>query len=78
MPLVGAHVDPSSPLETAEAIGADSVQIFLSDPQGWRKPPERPDAAALRASSVDIYVHAPYLINVASPNNRLPELAECL
>ncbi len=68
---VGAHVSPTSPLATASAIGADSVQIFLSDPQGWKKPPPRDDAAELRASSVPVYVHAPYLINVASPNNKI-------
>ena len=48
--IVGAHVAPSKPLEEAEAIGADCVQIFLSDPQGWKKPPPRKDAAELRDS----------------------------
>jgi deoxyribonuclease-4 len=27
--------------------------------------------AALRASEVDVYIHAPYIVNVASPNNRI-------
>ena len=67
--LAGAHVAPGKPLAEAEAIGADCVQIFLSDPQGWKKPPPREDAAELRASEVGIYVHAPYLINVCSPRN---------
>jgi deoxyribonuclease-4 len=64
-------VAPKAPLKEAETIGADCVQIFLSDPQGWKKPPPRRDAAQLRASSVPLYVHAPYLINVCSPRNNV-------
>jgi deoxyribonuclease IV len=64
---VGAHVGRENPLGAAEALGADCVQLFLSDPQGWKKPPDREDAEELRASSIPIYVHAPYLINVCSP-----------
>jgi deoxyribonuclease-4 len=45
--------------------------MFVGPPQSWKKPPPRPDREELAASSVPIYVHAPYLINVASPNNRV-------
>jgi deoxyribonuclease IV len=69
--IVGAHVAPKHPLREAEAIGADCVQIFLSDPQGWKKPPPREDAAELRDSPLPLYVHAPYLINVCSPRNNV-------
>jgi deoxyribonuclease IV len=69
--VIGAHVDPTSPLDEAAARGADAVQIFLSDPQGWKAPPPRGDAEALKDSPIDIYVHAPYLMNLASPNNRV-------
>jgi deoxyribonuclease-4 len=69
--MVGAHVAPERPLQEAEGIGADCVQIFLSDPQGWKKPPEREDAAELKKSPVPLYVHAPYLINVCSPRNNV-------
>jgi deoxyribonuclease-4 len=68
---VGAHVAPERPLEDAEALGADCVQVFLSDPQGWRKPPARADVEALRRSDLPLYVHAPYLINVCSPKNNV-------
>jgi deoxyribonuclease IV len=68
---VGAHVSPQKPLAEAEAIGADCAQIFLSDPQGWKKPPPREDAEELKASAMPLYVHAPYLINVASPKNNI-------
>src|SRR5947209_3576493 len=68
---IGAHVDRSDPLAEAAAREADVVQFFLTDPQGYKTPPERPDAAALRAAEVEVYVHAPYIVNVASPNNRI-------
>jgi len=69
--LVGAHVAPADPLAAADALEADCVQVFLSNPQGWKKPPERRDAEELRASSLPLYVHAPYLINVCSPKNNV-------
>jgi deoxyribonuclease IV len=69
--LIGAHVSPTDPLGAAAAEGADCVQIFLGNPQGWKAPKPRDDAEELKHSSVPIYVHAPYLINVASANNRV-------
>lgn len=68
---IGAHVRNEAPLEAAAARDADLVQIFLSDPQSWKAPLPRDDAAALQAASLPIYVHSPYLINVGSPNNRV-------
>jgi deoxyribonuclease IV len=68
---IGAHVDPAEPLAEATARGADLVQFFLTDPQAWTDPKDRPDAEALIAADVDIYIHAPYRINVASSNNRI-------
>jgi deoxyribonuclease IV len=68
---IGAHLAPQHPLEQAEALGADCMQIFLSNPQGWRKPAPRDDAEELRRSSLPLYVHAPYLINVCSPKNNI-------
>src|SRR5690606_23104124 len=69
--LIGSHVDNEDPLAAAQADGADVVQFFLGDPQSWKKPKHRDDAEALRTSPVPLYVHAPYLINVASANNRV-------
>jgi deoxyribonuclease IV len=69
--IVGAHLSRQKPLDAAKAVGADCVQIFLSDPQGWKKPPPRKDAEQLRASKLPLYVHAPYLINVCSPRNNV-------
>jgi deoxyribonuclease-4 len=68
---VGAHVPSISPLDEALERKADLVQIFLSNPQSWKKPVPRPDAEALRNSPIPVYVHAPYLINVCADNNRV-------
>ena len=68
---LGAHVPAGDPLGEAGERGADVVQIFLSNPKSWKAPLRRDDAAALQASPIPIYVHSPYLINVASPNNRV-------
>ncbi|KAA8963655.1 deoxyribonuclease IV [Mycobacterium sp.] len=69
--LIGSHVSPADPLAAAAAEGADVVQIFLGNPQSWKPPKPREDAPHLRAAVLPIYVHAPYLINVASANNRV-------
>jgi deoxyribonuclease IV len=71
VPSVGAHIGPDSPLQAADELGADCVQVFLSNPQGWEKPPPRDDAEQLRESALPVYVHAPYLINVCSPRNNV-------
>jgi deoxyribonuclease-4 len=68
---IGAHVDRHDPVAEAKAREADLVQFFLGDPQGWKKPEPREDATALRASGVTLYVHAPYVVNVASLNNKI-------
>jgi deoxyribonuclease IV len=69
--LIGSHVSPKDPLAAAQAEGADVVQIFLGNPQSWKAPKPRDDAELLKAAALPIYVHAPYLINVASANNRV-------
>jgi deoxyribonuclease-4 len=69
--LVGAHVPSLDPLAEAAERGADLVQVFLSNPQSWKKPSPRTDAEALRDSQLPIYVHSPYLINVCADNNRV-------
>jgi deoxyribonuclease-4 len=69
--IIGAHVGREDPLAQAAERGADAVQMFLSNPQSWKKPAPRDDADDLRASTAPIYVHAPYLVNVGSGNNRI-------
>jgi deoxyribonuclease-4 len=74
--LIGAHVSTAGglvkALERAEAMGAETMQIFHQSPRAWR-PTAYTDAdyAAFRegiaASPVEsVYIHAVYLINVAS------------
>ena len=71
MITLGAHVPAADPLGEAEARGAGAVQFFLGNPQSWKKPLPRKDAEQLRNSPLDIYVHAPYLVNVVNRNNRV-------
>jgi deoxyribonuclease-4 len=74
MAKLGVHIDGfegEPPVEGAVARGADCVQFFISDPQGWKVPPPGPDAADLAATKLTKYVHAPYTINLASANNRI-------
>src|SRR5580704_1620559 len=76
MMRIGGHFHSDHPLDDAVACGARVAQFFLGDPQGWKGPViPGGDAGALRdayaAAGVDIYIHAPYVINVASANNRI-------
>ena len=71
MVMIGAHVPDDDPLAEMSSVEAECVQLFVGPPQSWKKPPIRQDAEALKSSDVPVYVHAPYLINVASPNNRV-------
>jgi deoxyribonuclease IV len=74
---IGAHVDQADPIAEALAREAPLVQFFLGDPQGYKGPEVRyaGGAAALRtdaaAAGIDLYVHAPYIVNVATTNNRI-------
>ena len=68
---IGAHVRDGDPLVAAQEIDADLVQFFLTDPQGYKAPKPRDDAAEIRAADVGVFIHAPYIVNVASTNNRI-------
>lgn len=68
---IGAHVSSADPLAHAAACSAEALQFFLSPPRSFKKPAPRPDSAELASAAVPIYVHAPYLINVGSGNNRV-------
>lgn len=75
MNAIGVHLQDGEPLAQARALGVDAVQFFLGDPQGWKAPafPGEPAEvrAGLESAGIEAYVHAPYVINVASPNNRI-------
>ncbi len=75
---VRAGPDLLEAIATAEAIGAAAVQVFLQSSRAWKLPAHRPEAlaayreaAARRPGGLPTFCHAPYLINLASPD---PEL----
>ncbi|HZD18237.1 MAG TPA: deoxyribonuclease IV [Actinomycetota bacterium] len=75
---IGAHVPThgglASAVTAAREIGADTIQIFMGNPRAWAGPnPGRKEiiafAEAWAGSGLGpLWVHAPYLVNVASPN----------
>jgi deoxyribonuclease-4 len=81
--LIGAHVSSSGGIHTAidraEAIGADSVQVFTQSPRMWRPtnhPPENFELFKERRAEAGIggvLCHALYLVNLASPKDDLYE-----
>jgi deoxyribonuclease-4 len=77
---IGRHLPTSGglgkTLRTAGELGCETVQIFVSNPQGWLVPKPRPDAEAFAEGSrklglSPVVAHAKYLINLASPNDEL-------
>jgi deoxyribonuclease-4 len=78
---VGAHLRTPGGLRNAvnlaRDVGAEVVQLFLSNPRAWAGP--RLDTAeafgaSWREGAVGpLFIHAPYLVNIASPN---PEFVE--
>jgi deoxyribonuclease-4 len=74
-PKVGAHVHSDDPVTAAGEVGAQVVQFFVGDPQGWKTPADHPYGDSLRAAAaageLELYVHSPYPINLASTNNRI-------
>lgn len=74
---MGAHVSVSDGLVTgglayADEVGAEAVQVFLSNPRGWAPAPGDPRRdEAFRVACADrrtpVFVHATYLVNLGSP-----------
>ena len=59
-------------LRTARELELETLQIFVSNPQGWGWPKPRPDVEAFAEGVREIglspvVVHSKYLINLASP-----------
>ena len=68
---LGAHVGRRGLLAAAAELEVQCLQIFLSNPGSYKKPPPHPEAEEIRASPIALYVHAPYLINVCSPRSNI-------
>jgi len=76
-PPVGAHVPVGAGLARqglayARRIGAEAVQVFVSNPRAWAASagdPRQDEAfrAGCSADGIAVFVHAPYLINLGSP-----------
>lgn len=73
---VGSHVPVGGGLVKglayAREIGAEALQVFVSNPRGWAPSPGDPrqdDSFREQCAreGLPTYVHAPYLVNVGSP-----------
>ena len=74
---VGAHVLVAGGLARtglayAREIGAEAVQVFVSNPRGWAQAkgdPGQDDAfvSGCADAKLPVFVHAPYLVNFGSP-----------
>ena len=69
--MIGAHVKTDDLLGAAKETNADLVQLFLGDPQGWKAPVVPDGVADLKAAGIPFVVHSPYVVNIASPNNKI-------
>ena len=68
---IGAHVDSADPLTHAKDVDAAAIQFFLADPQDWKAPKKHEHAEAVKQSGLTVYIHSPYVLNVATTNNRI-------
>src|SRR5579862_6591860 len=75
---IGRHMPtnskPARAAQIAQQIGCEAIQIFASNPTAWRPPTNNPAACAAfaeaaRACGLDpVVLHAPYLINLGTPD----------
>jgi deoxyribonuclease-4 len=73
---VGAHVSTEGGLEKAveraQALGAETIQIFAAAPQSWRKKDysvEESEAFQRKSAQADVrpvFIHGVYLVNLAT------------
>ncbi|MGA9761075.1 MAG: deoxyribonuclease IV [Gaiellaceae bacterium] len=78
--LIGAHVSASGGLDKAlermQEIGAEAAQIFVQSPRTWRPTNHKPETIERFKSErsrlgAPVFVHALYLVNLASENEEL-------
>ena len=75
---IGAHVPVSGGLAKrglsyADAIGAEVIQVFVTNPRSWAHTPGNAEQDALLRARTDlpVFVHACYLINLGSPDEEI-------
>jgi len=83
--LLGVHVSSEGKIyeavERAHKLGCNTMQIFSRNPQRWRNNSLAPqDIAEFNHRREEfnikpVFIHIPYLINLASPNPRLYEVS---
>lgn len=62
----------SGALADAEALGCETLQVFVGNPRGWALSAGRPDEdKAFRKATAErgirTFIHTPYLVNLGSP-----------
>ena len=76
MPL---NAKPLQAVQMAQYIGCNAIQIFASNPTGWRPTGDNAAACAAFVQATHdhglnpVVIHAPYLINLASPDSPIWE-----
>jgi len=81
MPL---HANAVKATEIAHNIGCNAIQIFASNPTGWRPPAGDGASSVVFAQAArlnelyPVVIHAPYLINLASPDDSIWEKSVAL
>ncbi len=80
LPLIGAQISTAGGFvpvpERARGIGAEAVQVFVSNPRMWRpRVPSTEELAEFQQSlhrrGVPLFFHTIYLINLATPDEEL-------
>ncbi len=72
MPL---NAKPVKAAQLAQYLGCNAIQIFASNPTGWRPTAGDPAASVAFAQAAHtcgldpVVIHAPYLINLAAPDD---------
>lgn len=78
---LGLHISIAGSLmlavERARKRNCETIQIFAGNPRNWdRWDPDKDDAAGFRAACTDygispVVVHAPYLVNLGTPDEKI-------
>lgn len=78
---IGVHVSIAGriddAIDRAYALGCETIQVFSRNPRGWKSKPlvaEEVEDFKLKRKEKDIWpilVHIPYLINLATPKDKL-------
>lgn len=85
-PIIGAHVSAAGGIQNsvfnATSIGAEAIQIFGSSPRRWNvvmpsdKSVEEFKNALKESEIKHVFLHAPYLVNLASLNQDVARKSE--